>query len=297
MAKKKRTGREKIGEMSDLMAISLKEDEPLDDEEEGEESEREDLFAEDEDDIAMARNLETEDDRIALSMFLYEEEVGFNPMFDWSSLSEADHGKYAAIMSLSEEKLEKLSWKRMTPFQKWIVARAYSRYGQHETFREIALSIIRARKQPEELCVKEIHLELIWDYAETKQHDEALDLLEKFEQAFADEQAAAMRVRGLLLIDRGELDKGKEVLDHLFQRPFNKGLQGFEHDKTARDDKHAGVVQYEVGHALMSMRHFDLALAYFERAKNLASLNDNFELTTAIENARALAVREMNRDT
>ena len=44
------------------------------------------------------------------------------------------------------------------------------------------------------------------------------------------------------------------------------------------------------------MKRYDLALHYFDRAKNLANMNDNYELTMSIDNARAMTLKCMNDD-
>lgn len=292
MAKKKRTSQREYGEFSDP---SLKVgEEPNEDEEEGEASETEELFAEDEDDIAIMRSLESEDESIAFSTFMYDEEVGFNPYMDWSPLPEVERSKYAATMALEQAELEALAWKKMTPFHKWIVARACNHLSLHGMFREICLNIIRSRKKQDDLCIPEIYQELISDYVETREYDEAFHWLDKFEAAFPEDAAAALRIRGLLHIEAGDIDKGKEILNELIHRPFNHDIKGFEDDKSVRHTSASdGVLHYEIGYALLNMRHHELAMEYFDKAKNLAFLYDNYELTTAIDNARAMTAQEM----
>lgn len=297
MAKKKRQDKDNYEDFVQDSEPTAPDEEPLDEDEDGDEGEAEDVFAEDESDIAMIRKLEEEDTQIALAEILFEEEVGFNPMFDWSTVSEAEHSRFEALKTLSKEELEAYSWKRLGALQRWMVARACSLQGLHEMFREIALGIVKARKRPPELCVEDIYLELVWDYVETKEYDLALDMVDKFEQAFPDEQATALRVRGLINIDMGDLDAGKAHIDQLINLPFNRNIKGFEDDKSSRDsDKRDGVIQYEIGYALLNMKRYELALHYFDRARNLANMNDNYELTMSIDNARAITLRNINGD-
>ncbi|MBQ9817338.1 MAG: hypothetical protein IJM59_07740 [Proteobacteria bacterium] len=297
MAKKKRQEKDSYEDFQQENEPLAPDEEPLDEDEESDDGESEDVFAEDESDIAMIRKLEEEDTQIALSEILFDEEVGFNPMFDWSTVSEAERSRFAALKTMSREDVEAYSWKRLSAFQRWMVARACSLCGLHEMFREIALGIIKARKRPPELCIEDIFLELVWDYVETKEYPQALELVDKFEQSFPDEQAAALRVRGLIYIDMGESDKGKALIDQLIHLPFNRNIKGFEDDKSSRDsDKRDGVIQYEIGYALLNMKRYDLALHYFERARNLANMNDDYELTMSIDNARAETLRNINGD-
>ena len=296
MAKKKRQDNDNFDDLNDLEPSVVEED-VAEDEEDRDESESEDVFAEDESDIAMLRKLEDEDSAKALSTIVLEEEVGFNPMFDWNSLTEAERSRFEALQSLGKEEIEAYSWKKLAPLQRWMVALNCMRFELHEMFREIAMSIIKTRKRPEELCIADIYLELIWDYVSTKSYEDALALVDQFEKSFPNEHAAALRVRGLIYIDMGKLDEGKAAIDQLISLPFNRNIKGFEEDKSSRDsDKRDGVIQYEIGYSLLNMKRYDLALHYFDRAKNLANMNDNYELTMSIDNARAMTLECMNDD-
>lgn len=296
MAKKKRQDNDNFDDLNDLEP-SIPEEDVAEDEEEREEGESEDVFEEDESDIAMMRKLEDEDSAKALSAIVLEEEVGFNPMFDWNSLPEAERARFEALQALSKQELENYQWKKLPPLQRWMVASHCMRHELHEMFREIALSIIKTRKRPDELCLEDIYLELVWDYISTKEYDDALATLEQFEKAFPDEQAAALRVKGLIFIDMGKIDDGKIAFDQLIALPFNRNIKAFDDDKSSLDsDKRDGVIHYEIGYSLLNMKHYDLALHYFDRAKNLANMNDNYELTMSIDNARAMTLKCMNND-
>jgi tetratricopeptide (TPR) repeat protein len=294
MSKKKKQDKNTFNSDQLDMEVSVME-EPMDEDEENDESEQEDVFAEDESDIAMMHNLEIEDNQIALSEIVFEEEAGFNPMFDWSTLAESERSRFSSLMSLDKEAVESYAWKRLGTLQRWMYARACAKVGLHEQFREISLGILKMRKPIPELCLEDIYLELVWDYVETKEYDEALSVLDKFEQAYPDEKPAAYRVRALIMMDMGEIDKGKAIIEQLLNLPFNHGIKGFEDDKSYRSaDMNDGLLQYEIGYALLSMNHVDLAMHYFDRARNLANMNDNYELTMAIDNARAAANKRLN---
>lgn len=294
MSKKRKQDKDAFkNDQLEMDPISIEEN--LDEDEENEDSEQEDVFAEDESDIAMIHNLENEDNRLALSEISLDEESGFNPMFDWSTLPESEKSRFSSLMSMEKEDVEKYSWKRLGTLQKWMYARACMKHDMHDQFREIAQAIVKMRKPVPELSIEDIYLELIWDYRQTKEYDQALALLDKFDKAFPEELPASYRVRALLLIDMGEVDKGKSLIDQLLHLPFNRNIKGFEDEKTSHNiDSNDGVIQYEIGYALLNMNHIDLAMHYFERARNLSVMNDNYELTMAIDNARAEANKLLN---
>ena len=101
-----------------------------------------------------------------------------------------------------------------------------------------------------------------------------------------------------MFIDMGEVEKGKSLIEQIVNLQFNRNIKGFEDDKSTRDsDKSDGVIQYEIGYSLLNMKHYELAMHYFERARNLANMNDNYELTMNIDNARAMTVKAMNQET
>lgn len=287
MAKKKKSNLELDTDYQDDFDSSVVEPN-LDEDEETDEPDEKDEFDEDESDLAMIRNLENEDRRTALSYQSFEEEVGFNPEFDWSSVPEATQSKFVALMDEAPENIAQISWKRLPPLQKWIVARACMKNGMHEMFREIAQSIVKSRKSASELCIEDIHLEIVRDYVETHEYQEALQQLDKFEQVFPKEYEVALRVRAIIYFAMGDKDKGKELIDMLIDVPFNRGIPEFEQDHSCRDnDERESRIMYEVGYALMNLKIYELARYYFERSRNRASLNDDYELTMAIDNALA----------
>lgn len=291
-SKKKRQDKDNLNELQNDAELSAREDEPSDDEEEREEGESEDVFAEDESDIAMLRKLENDDAEKAFKEFSFDEEVGFNPMYDWSTVPEAEREHYQLWLEMDEEKLREIAAKRLNAFQRWMLACACMRQGVHDLFRELAIGIIKLRKRPVELLLEDIYLELIWDFVSTKTYESAYEWLEKFEQTFPSEKAVALRVRGLILIDQGEVDKGKAVISELLSLPFNAGIKGFEQDKSSSSSSDYSVIQYEIGYALLNMKHYELALYYFGRARGMAQLNDDYELLMAIDNASRMTIRQ-----
>lgn len=289
--KKKRQDSDNYSDLQQDMETPAPEEEPLD-EDETEESESEDVFAEDETDIAMLRKLEEEDTQKALSTICFDEEVGFNPMFEWESVPESEKNRFSTLKSMSKEEVEGYAWKRLNPYQKWMVALACSQHELHEMFREIVSTLISAKKKPAELCMEDIYLELVWDYIATKEYDAALELVDKFEEKFPSEKRTTLRVRGLVLMARGDVEKGKSVIEQINGIRFNDDIPGFETDRSYRDtDRMSGKLQFEVGYSLMNMQMYPLAIQFFERARNLAQLNDDYELIMAIDNARALVSR------
>ncbi|MBO5753128.1 MAG: hypothetical protein J6S69_05455 [Proteobacteria bacterium] len=294
-SRKKRQDKDNLNELQNDTEMNPREDEPIDEEEEREESESEDVFAEDESDLAMLRKLENDDAEKAFKEFTFGEEVGFNPMYDWSTVPEVEREHYQLWLDMDEGKLRETATKRLNAFQRWMLACACMRQGIHDLFRELAIGIIKLRKRPAELLLEDIYLELIWDFVSTKTYDSALEWLDKFEQVFPSEKTVVLRVRGLILIDQGDIDKGKAAISELINLPFNHDIKGFEQDKSSRDTcKYNSVIQYEVGYALMNMKHYDLALYYFERARSLAQINDDYELMMSIDNAVRITTRHKN---
>ncbi len=295
--KKKRQDNDIYSDIQQDMDAPAPEEEPLDEDEENEESESEDVFAEDESDIAMIHKLEEEDTQKALSTISFDEEVGFNPMFDWDSVPESEKTRFSTLKSMSREELETYSWKRLNAYQKWMVALACSDNGLHDMFREIVSTLINVKKKSPELCIEDIYLELVWDYLETKEFDKALETVDKFEEKFPSEKRVSLRVRGLVYMAMGDMDKGKALIDQINNIAFNNDIPGYENDKSFRDaERLSGMLQYEVGYSLLNMQLYPAALQFFEKAKNLAQLNDNYELIMAIDNAKALATRRKNGD-
>lgn len=257
-----------------------------DDDDDAEEKDSEDVFTEDESDLALLKNLENEDRKEALSVFAFDEEIGFNPHFDWDSVSEADTDKLLNLFNTLPENIDTVAWKKLSPVQRWCLARAASRNNLHDRFREIALSLLNSRKQIHELCIEDIYLELIRDYAETQEFDTAEALLAKFEKTFADQEETALRVKALLCFEKNDVDTGKMYIENLIEFPFNKHIKGFENDHTAVSMSRDALIRYEIGYALLSMKNYNLAGEYFEEAKNRVDA-DNFELNMAIDNAIA----------
>ncbi|MBR4984698.1 MAG: hypothetical protein IKY83_03030 [Proteobacteria bacterium] len=297
MGKKKHQDSDNYLDFQQDSEPSVPEEEALDEEEESEEGESEDVFAEDESDIAMMRKLEEDDAQRALSAIVIEEEIGFKPTYDWSTLPDSELNRFSALKNADKAEIENYSWKNLSAMKRWMVGLACIRHGLHEMFREIANSIIKLRKAPPELCLEDIYLELVRDYTETKEYDQAFKMLDKFEKTYPQEAFAAMRVRGLIYYDMGDNEKGKEAIDKVIKWRFNQDIEAFKGDRSggflAQRD---GVVQYEVGYALLNMKHYELAREYFERAQSLAKMNDNYDLMMAIDDALAVTLRQLSGD-
>ncbi len=325
MAKKKRQDNDFNDDFQLDSDTSVPEEEPMEEDEDGDESESEDVYAEDESDIVTLRRLEDKDREQALAEFHFDEEVGFNPLFDWSTVAEAETTRFQSLMAMTNDELETYKYDRLSNFQKWMVARACAKNGMHEMFQKITMGLVKSKKTTPELCMEDLYLELISDNLETRSYDAALENLDAFEKRFQDETLVALRVRGLIYIamsipvrekakamdDEGlalcaakhynegramrldakaELEKadelvsqGQRYIDQMMNTPFH--VEGYD-EHVDDKDKQDGVLYYEVGYALFNMKMYDLAIHYFERAKNYSSLSDNYELTMAIDNAR-----------
>lgn len=274
MAKKKRDSASTFPfENEELLE---KEEELIDEEEdeEPEDNEAEDLFEEDEDDLAMIEDLERADEDLALSEFFFEEELGYNHYYDWSTLRDDDGAKYNEIINMSEQEVAKTSIRISNHFHLWTLARACQRYGLEKKFQDICLSLLKARKPRPELCYEDIHLELIQSYAHEQKFREAFEHLEKFLKNYPDSEDIYHWAQAFLLIDSGKIHEGKAKLD-----------------KIALADLSSGRALFEIAMTLISLNHPDLALNYLERAKHMATMNANAELTTDIDLARDIALR------
>lgn len=295
MGKKKHQDSDNYIDFQQDSEPSMPEEEQLDEEEESDENESEDVFAEDESDIAMMRKLEEDDAQKALSAVVLEEEVGFKPTFDWSTIPEAERNRFSTLKAADKSEIENYSWKSLSAMKRWMVALSCIRLGLHDMFREIASSIIKLRKAPPELCMEDIYLELVRDYVETKEYEQAFKMLDKFEKTYPSETVAAVRVRGLIFYDMGELEKGKEMIDKVIRWRFNQDIEAYKDDRANYSSElRDGVIQYEVGYALLNMKHYGEAKDYFERAQSLAKMNDNYDLMMAIDDAMAITLRYLN---
>ncbi|MFA5624891.1 MAG: hypothetical protein WC966_07540 [Bradymonadales bacterium] len=275
MTKKKRDNSASYPNNSD--EILEKGDDLIDEEEDEEvdESEVDDQFEEDEDDLAVIADLERDDEGLALSEFFFEEEVGYNHYYDWSLLREEDIEKYHEVMNWSDAELSKASIRVSNHFILWTMARACQRNGLVKKFRDICTSLLKARKPRPEICYEDVHLELIQSYAMSHEHKEAFAQLERFEKCFPDSDDIVQWVNAFLLVDSGKVHEGKAKLDRI-----------------AMSDSASGRALYEIAMTLISLNHPDLALNYLERAKTMAQMNASAELTTDVDIAREIALRQ-----
>lgn len=283
MAKKRKEERDELEIMADeILAKAAKEEEEdsLDEDEESEENKEEAKFDEDEDDIKALLEVEEKDEQDALSVFLFEEESGFSPTFDWESIKDECNQKHEEIMQLEEAALPAYVKKHVPHWQKWIAACSCARFGQHDIFRELCNAIIKSKKRQPEICYEDIYMELIQDYVETKEFKEAFEVLEKYKKAFPAGSEELYGddtyewVKALLLIESGSVHEGREI--------FNK---------IAMKDPESGNIQFEIGASLLNMSHPELALIFLDKAKMLAKMNRNYELTTTIDDARYAAIK------
>lgn len=293
MSKKKRQNTENDIDQDYGLDEEMQVDPSVDEDEDGDEREAEDEFAEDESDLALLRSLEMEERTKALATFSFAEELGFNPEFDWSTVSEAEQGRFQALMENTAENIESMSWKRLEPMQRWMIARAAMKHGLHALFREIANNILKTRKKIPELCLEDIYLELVRDYVETKEFDEAFEMLAKFEQAFPQEQESLLRVKALVHFAKGENDEGKALIEEMIKLPFNRNIPGFEKERVDYDvEKRESTMNYEVAAALYSLGLNDRAKAFLDKARNFADMNEDYELIMEIDNMQARILRK-----
>ena len=271
-------------------------EESMPDDGDDDENESDESFAEDENDLEMLRKLEEDDRKTALSVFSFDEEVGFNPCFDWKTVAEAEKNAFLAMKADGIEKIESLPWKRHDPFKRWMAATVALQHGHHALFREIAASILNARKKAAELCYEDIHLEIVRDFIETDEFAEAKEAIKRFAASFPDEEECLWRVSALAAFAEGDDETGKEFVDKLVHAKFNRHIAGFEKD-TARSgfENQTSNVYYEIADALYSLRKPKTegrAQYYLDKAREYAVLNNDDELIMTIDNLKARIARQ-----
>lgn len=327
MAKKKRQDSDNYEDVLQDEEVAAQE-EPIEEEEEGDDREAVDELAEDESDLAMLRKLEEDDTIAALSEIVFDEEVGFNPAFDWSSVSEAEKNRFRDLRNMNREDVANYSWKKLNFFQKWMVASACSRVGLHEMFRDIVSGIINTKKTIPELYIEEIYMELIGDYVDTEDYEKALSLVDNFHARFVadkeskndiirkendahsenkkdkikpflscmmDKRSEAI-IRALIALVSTDGKDGRQYIDEIGRLKFSSDIYEHEKDGGSDSDRTSGKIQFEIGYSLLNMGKFDLALEFFEKARQYAQVFNNYELLMEIDNARALTLRAKNGD-
>lgn len=253
------------------------EDEPEEDDDEDEDEEPDESEEEEEDDFEDDVELDLDDDLEEPSGEpIFEEEAGYAEGFDWQSLSEEDRQRHLELLAATPEQLAEVPLKKLSPFDRWAVAQAQARAGLRADFQESCRSILKARKRHEALMYEDIYLELISDLADAKEFDEAFGWLDKFHKAFPGDADIFQRVRGLLLIESGQIHEGRTLLDELMSRA----------------DDH-GELHLEIGDDLLAMGHPELALRILARGKDFARQNRDTELMTAIDETRRLALQRI----
>ncbi len=271
MAKRKRGEADpQSDELDDDLGVDV--EDVLDEEEEDDDEER-DEYEEEEDDLEVWRALEEEEERAATLAFIFAEELGYSPDYDWDGLPEVERERHEEILSYDREALEKLSAKRLNVLDRWAAAQSYARVGMREAFQESCVSILKSRRRHAALAYEDIYLELISDLAEGKDFEEAFAYLDRFRKAFPDEEEVYQRVRGLLLIESGAIHEGKSILDELMAKSSDNGE-----------------LHLEIGDDLLAMGHPELALRVLERGKDFARRNRDTELMTALDETRRLAL-------
>ncbi len=327
MAKKKRQETDNYDDvLQDEETVA--QEEPLE-EEENEDREAVDELAEDESDLAMLRKLEEDDTLAALSEIAFDEEVGFNPAFDWSTVSEAEKNRFRDLKNMKREEVETYNWKKLNFFQKWMVALACSRVGLHDTFREITTGIINTKKVIPELYMEEIYMELIGDYVDTEEYEKALSLVDSFHTRFVadkEQKNDAIRkendanleaqkedeikpffscmvekrseaiIRALIALITSDGKDGRQYIDEVGRLKFNTDIYEHEKDGGSDSDRTSGKIQFEIGYSLLNMGKYDLALEFFDKAKQYAQVFNNYELLMEINNARAYTLRAKTGD-
>ena len=296
MSKKKRQNSDneldqEFGLDEDMASESMNEED-----DDNDENESDDVFAEDESDLELLRKLEEEDRTKALSAFSFAEEIGFNPYFDWTTIPEAEANTFRAMKEDSADKIEALPWKRYDLFKRWMVASVALDRGMHALFREIANSIINARKKADELCYEDIYLEVVRDCVETEEFDAAKAALEQFAQAFPHEEDGLWRVSALLAFAQGDDSTGEEFVDKLVHAKFNQHIAGFEKDSAgAGFENQTSHVYYEMADALYGLRIPSIeprAQKYLEKARGYAELNNDDDLVMTIDNLKARILKQ-----
>ena len=256
-------------------------DDFADDENEDEDSKEDALLKEDEEDQAMLIAVEREDEQTALSQLIMQEEIGFNPEFNFDSLTEKEKEKYESLILLTMDEAKKLAWKRLPHWQKWTLAMVCQKYSINDKFREICTSLIESPTKKNAhpgILYDDIHLELIRSYAEDGLHEQAITELDEFNKLYPQHEDVGLWIKALLLINNQQHDEGKIILD-----------------KIALTDTETGNIHHEIAAALLSINQPEIAMTYLEKAKVLAKSRKDSELTTAIDNCMKYAISYINR--
>lgn len=272
----------------DLDEAMLPPEETDPDDEENEDGDGEDSLIEDEDDKQIIAKLEKEDKEVAESIFKFEEEAGFNPLYPWHEVSENDLDKALAIRNYTADEIQKLKMSKMTQFNRWVVAGMCRKYQLHDMFCDIARSLLKTKKANRDpmLLFEDIYLELISDYVATSKFDEAFKTIEEFEKSDFGDDVTVQKIRALTMIASGNTEEGKQLIELLTNRPFNKTIPGFEHESSDEGNRRSRLL-FEFAHSLIAMQNYALATEYLDRSMKLALLINDTDLILEIHDARA----------
>ena len=262
-------------------------EEPLDEDEENEDTDPDNALLEDEDDRQMIAKLEAEDRELSEKIFAFDEELGFNPLYDWDSVPEKDVDDAKTWLAMDAEKLAAIKFSKSdSQLKKWIIACACKKNALHDNFREITLALMGAKKRDPRLSFADIYLALLDDYAQTGEFDKAFETIETIrkDKAVSIDEHTLSRVKALILFKKGDISEGKMIVDEIAYRPFNKSIQGFETDRVTPNTE---LVFFEIALSLFSLDLYDLGMEYLEKSRKLAILNNNNDLILEICNAKS----------
>lgn len=263
-------------------------EEPDPDDEDTEETDQEDLLLEDEDDKQVIAKLEKEDKEAAERVFKFEEEAGFDPLFNWDAMSEKDLDEALSWRSMTVDQINELKIPRVPQFKRWVVAGVCRTYGLHDKFCEIATSLLKTKKANRDphLLFEDIYLELVSEYVSLSRFDEAFQTLESFEKSEFSDYVTVQKVRALTMIAAGQVEDGKQIFELLTNRPFNTDIAGFETESSDEGNRRCRLI-FEFAQSLIAMKQYELAQEYLERSLKLALLINDTDLILEIHEARA----------
>ena len=288
MAKKKPIITEEDEYKEDLDEVVLPPEDTDPEDEENEDGDNEDLLQEDEDDKQVIAKLEKEDREAAESGFAFEEEPGFDPLYDWDGMPESELDEAKSWREMSVDEVNNLKFSRMPQFKKWVIAGVCKKLGLHDKFCELASSLIKTKKNTRDprLLFEDIYLELISDFVAVSKFDDAFATIDLFEKSEFSDNVTVQKVRALTMIASGKTEEGKQLIEALTNRPFNKDIPGFENEHCDEGNLRCRIF-FEFAQSLIAMKFFDLATEYLDRSMKLALLINDTDLILEIHDARA----------
>lgn len=288
MAKKKPIIIEEDEYKEELDEVVLPPEDTDPEDEENEEGDNEDLLQEDEDDKQVIAKLEKEDREAAESVFAFEEEPGFDPLYDWDGMPESELDEAKSWREMSVDEINNLKFSRMPQFKKWVIAGVCKKLGLHDKFCELASSLIKTKKNTRDarLLFEDIYLELVSDYVAVSKFDDAFATIELFEKSEFSDYVTVQKIRALTTIASGKIEEGKQIIEALTNRPFNKDIPGFENEHCDDGNRRCRIF-FEFAQSLIAMKFYDLATEYLDRSMKLALLINDTDLILEIHDARA----------